>query len=112
MRQEYKKFTKVKQQLQTGMSVTLEKLKKNKKKTHTDKHTKWVIPRTSRPVSRLTGSAKKLTFKSKGLNSPRSIRAKIILSFSRYFSATVRKIGCKLRQCTRNEIKIKHNDYF
>lgn len=58
MRQEYKKFTKVKQQLQTGMSVTLEKLKKNKKKTHTDKHTdkhtKWVIPRTSRPVSRLS----------------------------------------------------------
>ena len=99
MRQEYKKFTKVKQQLQAG----LEKLKKNKKKTHTDKHTKWVIPRTSRPVSRLTGSAKKLTFKSKGLNSPRSIRAKIILSFSRYFSATVRKIGCKLRQCTKIE---------
>ena len=54
MRQEYKKFTKVKQQLQTGMSVTLEKLKKNKKKTHTDKHTKWVIPRASRPVSRLS----------------------------------------------------------
>ena len=39
MRQEYKKFTKVKQELQTGMSVTLEKLKKKQEKnSHRQTH--------------------------------------------------------------------------